>query len=93
VDLPLGLYAHGYPVGYYGTVDLDLSACDQQTPQVRASLFYFALLTELFSHLENPDTDSFMKPWFWIILLLFGPIIRVLAFQWDILIGVSLMPL
>lgn len=93
MDLPLGLYAHGYPVGYYGTVDLDLSACDQQTPQVIVLLLYFALLTELFSYLENPDTDSFMKPWFWILLLLIGPIIHDLAYQWDILIGVSLLPL
>jgi hypothetical protein len=30
-----------------------------------------------------------MKPWFWILLLFFGPLTYILVFQWDMFVGVS----
>ncbi|KAJ6564563.1 P-loop containing nucleoside triphosphate hydrolase protein [Mycena capillaripes] len=44
-------------------------------------------LNKLLSHLEDPSAESFMRPWFWILLLFIGPLIVSVAFQWDLFIG------
>ncbi|KAK7005853.1 ATP-binding cassette transporter [Favolaschia claudopus] len=38
-------------------------------------------INRLLSYLENPSQDSFMKPWFWILLLFVGPLITTLSYQ------------
>ncbi|KAJ7743656.1 hypothetical protein B0H16DRAFT_1693477 [Mycena metata] len=48
-------------------------------------------LNRLLDHLENPSTESLMKPWFWILLLLLGPAIDSLAMQWYIFISTRMM--
>ncbi|KAF7377837.1 hypothetical protein MSAN_00207200 [Mycena sanguinolenta] len=44
-------------------------------------------ILEVLSYLEQPNADYFMKPWFWILLLFFGPVTYTLAFQWNMFIG------
>ncbi|KAJ7670138.1 P-loop containing nucleoside triphosphate hydrolase protein, partial [Mycena polygramma] len=44
-------------------------------------------IKELLSHLEAPDVEAFMKPWFWILLLFLGPLTNNLAMQWYNFIG------
>ncbi|KAJ6594276.1 hypothetical protein B0H19DRAFT_1094788 [Mycena capillaripes] len=48
-------------------------------------------LNRLLTHLENPNEESFMKPWFWILLLFLGPLIESLSFQWYIFVSTHLM--
>ncbi|KAJ7642966.1 P-loop containing nucleoside triphosphate hydrolase protein [Mycena polygramma] len=48
-------------------------------------------IKKLLSHLEEPDADAFMKPWFWISLLFLGPMTYSLAFQWDMFIATRIM--
>ncbi|KAJ7147409.1 P-loop containing nucleoside triphosphate hydrolase protein [Mycena crocata] len=38
-------------------------------------------LNKLLYYLENPSEESFMKPWFWILLFLVGPLVRSLSQQ------------
>ncbi|KAJ7072015.1 P-loop containing nucleoside triphosphate hydrolase protein [Mycena amicta] len=38
----------------------------------------------LLNYLEDSSQDSFMQPWFWILLLFVGPAVNSLAFQWFI---------
>ena len=40
-----------------------------------------------FSYLETGGTDAIIQPWFWILWLLAGPIIRSVYFQWYIFIA------
>jgi hypothetical protein len=49
-------------------------------------------ISTFFSYLENPNEESFMKPWFWILLLFLGPMITSVSFQWYIFISVSKQP-
>ncbi|KAJ7323675.1 hypothetical protein DFH08DRAFT_917047 [Mycena albidolilacea] len=44
-------------------------------------------INRLLDYLENPDSETFMKPWFWILLLFFGPLTYILVFQWDMFVG------
>ncbi|KAJ7797527.1 hypothetical protein B0H14DRAFT_3093160 [Mycena olivaceomarginata] len=44
-------------------------------------------INRLLSHLENPNQESIMKPWFWITLLFLGPIISSVSYQWYIFIS------
>ncbi|KAJ7813135.1 P-loop containing nucleoside triphosphate hydrolase protein [Mycena olivaceomarginata] len=44
-------------------------------------------INRLLSHLENPNQESLMKPWFWIILLFLGPIVSSVSYQWYIFIS------
>ncbi|KAJ7864236.1 hypothetical protein B0H14DRAFT_2736510 [Mycena olivaceomarginata] len=44
-------------------------------------------INRLLDYLENPDAETFMKPWFWILLLFFGPLTYILVFQWDMFVG------
>ncbi|KAJ7729547.1 hypothetical protein DFH07DRAFT_850204 [Mycena maculata] len=44
-------------------------------------------LNRLLNYLENPDEESSMKPWFWILFLFFGPLVSSLSFQWYIFIS------
>ncbi|KAJ6551726.1 multidrug resistance-associated ABC transporter [Mycena capillaripes] len=48
-------------------------------------------LNKLLSYLEDASTESFIRPWFWILLLLIGPLMTSVAFQWDIFIGTHIM--
>ncbi|KAJ6585523.1 multidrug resistance-associated ABC transporter [Mycena capillaripes] len=48
-------------------------------------------INRLLFHLENPDKESFMKPWFWILLLFLGPTIWSLSFQWYVFISKHIM--
>ncbi|KAJ7148752.1 P-loop containing nucleoside triphosphate hydrolase protein [Mycena crocata] len=48
-------------------------------------------INRLLNYLEDPTAESFMKPWFWILLLLLGPLIYALAFQWDMFVGTHMM--
>ncbi|KAJ7748587.1 hypothetical protein B0H16DRAFT_1692067 [Mycena metata] len=48
-------------------------------------------LNRLLDHLENPSTESLMKPWFWILFLLLGPTIESLAMQWYVFISTRMM--
>ncbi|KAJ7797502.1 P-loop containing nucleoside triphosphate hydrolase protein [Mycena olivaceomarginata] len=47
-------------------------------------------INRLLSYLENPNEESFMKPWFWILLLFLGPMITSVSFQWYIFISVHI---
>ncbi|KAJ6594300.1 hypothetical protein B0H19DRAFT_1094896 [Mycena capillaripes] len=38
-------------------------------------------INRLLNYLENPNEESFMKPWFWILLLFLGPFLVSLSFQ------------
>ncbi|KAF8199828.1 hypothetical protein K438DRAFT_1918479 [Mycena galopus ATCC 62051] len=38
-------------------------------------------LNRLLNYLEHPEEESFMKPWFWILLLFLGPVLSSLSFQ------------
>ncbi|KAF7321911.1 ATP-binding cassette transporter [Mycena kentingensis (nom. inval.)] len=44
-------------------------------------------MNRLLNYLENPDQDPLMKPWFWILLLLLGPVLMSLGMQWFIFEG------
>ncbi|KAJ7045853.1 hypothetical protein C8F04DRAFT_1066426 [Mycena alexandri] len=48
-------------------------------------------LNRLLDHLENPSKESLMRPWFWILLLLLGPMIKSIASQWYIFISTRMM--
>ncbi|KAJ7187879.1 hypothetical protein C8R46DRAFT_1157119 [Mycena filopes] len=48
-------------------------------------------LNRLLDHLENPSQVPLMKPWFWILLLLLGPMIGSIALQWYIFISTRMM--
>ncbi|KAJ7481603.1 hypothetical protein FB451DRAFT_1030640 [Mycena latifolia] len=48
-------------------------------------------LNRLLNYLENPNEESFMKPWFWILLLFLGPLLHSLAFQWTNFISTHIM--
>ncbi|KAJ7156234.1 hypothetical protein C8R46DRAFT_429362 [Mycena filopes] len=48
-------------------------------------------LNRILNYLEDPSAESFMKPWFWILLLFLGPFIYSLAFQWDMFVGTHIM--
>ncbi|KAJ7268668.1 hypothetical protein B0H12DRAFT_1009709 [Mycena haematopus] len=48
-------------------------------------------INRLLNYLENPDEESFVKPWFWILLLFLGPMITSISFQWYIFISVHIM--
>ncbi|KAJ7078496.1 hypothetical protein C8R44DRAFT_836696 [Mycena epipterygia] len=48
-------------------------------------------INRLLNYLEDPGSEPFMKPWFWIFLLLLGPMTYALAFQWDLFIGTHIM--
>ncbi|KAJ7449230.1 hypothetical protein FB451DRAFT_754458 [Mycena latifolia] len=48
-------------------------------------------INRLLNVLEDPNAESSMKPWFWIIMLLVGPVTYALAFQWDLWIGTHMM--
>ncbi|KAF7368865.1 ATP-binding cassette transporter [Mycena venus] len=48
-------------------------------------------INRVLSYLEDPDADTFMKPWFWVLLLFLGPLTHALAFQWDIFVGTHIM--
>ncbi|KAF8218227.1 hypothetical protein K438DRAFT_1925383 [Mycena galopus ATCC 62051] len=48
-------------------------------------------LNRVLSYLEDPNPDTFMKPWFWVLLLFFGPLTSALAFQWDLFIATHIM--
>ncbi|KAJ6625819.1 hypothetical protein B0H10DRAFT_2161680 [Mycena sp. CBHHK59/15] len=45
----------------------------------------------LISYLENPDAELSMKPWVWIALLFFGPMVWSLSFQWYIFVSRHIM--
>ncbi|KAJ7035141.1 P-loop containing nucleoside triphosphate hydrolase protein [Mycena alexandri] len=48
-------------------------------------------LNRILNHLEDPNAESLMKPWFWVLLLFLGPFIYSLAFQWDMFVGTHIM--
>ncbi|KAJ7680686.1 hypothetical protein DFH06DRAFT_1163946 [Mycena polygramma] len=48
-------------------------------------------INRLLNYLENPTQESFMKPWFWILLLFVGPSVWSLSFQWYIFISTRIM--
>ncbi|KAJ7465185.1 hypothetical protein FB451DRAFT_1488697 [Mycena latifolia] len=48
-------------------------------------------LNRLLHYLENPNEESFMKPWFWILLMFLGPFGSSLVFQWYIFISTHIM--
>ncbi|KAJ7480955.1 hypothetical protein FB451DRAFT_1031097, partial [Mycena latifolia] len=48
-------------------------------------------INRLLNVLEDPNAESSMKPWFWVIMLLVGPVTYALAFQWDMWIGTHMM--
>ncbi|KAJ6498923.1 P-loop containing nucleoside triphosphate hydrolase protein [Mycena sanguinolenta] len=48
-------------------------------------------INRLLNYLENPDEESFVKPWFWILLLFLGPMIFSLSFQWYIFISIHIL--
>ncbi|KAJ6489479.1 hypothetical protein C8R47DRAFT_1177182 [Mycena vitilis] len=48
-------------------------------------------VNRLLNYLENPTQESFMKPWFWILLLFVGPSVWSLSFQWYIFISTRIM--
>ncbi|KAJ7495858.1 hypothetical protein B0H11DRAFT_2000914 [Mycena galericulata] len=48
-------------------------------------------LNRLLNYLENPVSETSMKPWFWILLLLLGPLVSSLSFQWYIFISTRIM--
>ncbi|KAJ7645869.1 hypothetical protein B0H17DRAFT_1186847 [Mycena rosella] len=48
-------------------------------------------LNRLLNYLENPNEESFMKPWFWILLLFLGPMVYSLVYQWCIFVSTHIM--
>ncbi|KAJ7149302.1 P-loop containing nucleoside triphosphate hydrolase protein [Mycena crocata] len=56
-----------------------------------SSLISPIAIKKLLTHLEDPDADAFMKPWFWISLLFLGPLTYNIAFQWDMFITTRVM--
>ncbi|KAF7357736.1 ATP-binding cassette transporter [Mycena venus] len=38
-------------------------------------------INRLLNYLEHPEEESFMKPWFWILLIFIGPCVSSLSFQ------------
>ncbi|KAJ7646982.1 P-loop containing nucleoside triphosphate hydrolase protein [Roridomyces roridus] len=48
-------------------------------------------LNRLLSYLENPDEEQTVKPWFWCLFLLIGPLIHSLSFQWYIFVSTHMM--
>ncbi|KAJ7773843.1 hypothetical protein B0H16DRAFT_1510188 [Mycena metata] len=48
-------------------------------------------INRILTHLESPDAESLMRPWFWILLLFLGPLIYALAFEWQSFIGSRVM--
>ena len=40
------------------------------------------------SYLETGGKDTFVRPWFWIMWLLLGPVIGSIAVQWYIFVAV-----
>ncbi|KAJ7745476.1 P-loop containing nucleoside triphosphate hydrolase protein [Mycena maculata] len=48
-------------------------------------------LNRLLNYLENPEAESSMKPWFWILCLFVGPLLSSLSHQWYIFISTHLM--
>ncbi|KAJ7062926.1 P-loop containing nucleoside triphosphate hydrolase protein, partial [Mycena amicta] len=48
-------------------------------------------INRILDYLENPTAERLMKPWFWIVTLMAGPLCYSLTFQWDIFVGTHIM--
>ncbi|KAF8199798.1 P-loop containing nucleoside triphosphate hydrolase protein [Mycena galopus ATCC 62051] len=48
-------------------------------------------INRLLTYLENPNEESLVKPWVWVLFLFLGPMIASLSFQWYIFISVHIM--
>jgi ABC-type multidrug transport system fused ATPase/permease subunit len=44
-------------------------------------------INRLLNYLETGGADSFIRPWFWLLWLLLGPIVRNICFQWYLFIS------
>ncbi|KAF7306582.1 ATP-binding cassette transporter [Mycena indigotica] len=44
-------------------------------------------INRLLNYLENPDVEPTIKPWVWVLALLFGPMTGSTAFQWYIFLA------
>ncbi|KAJ7061977.1 hypothetical protein C8F01DRAFT_986919, partial [Mycena amicta] len=44
-------------------------------------------INRVLDYLESPSAERLMKPWFWILMLVVGPLLHSLSFQWDIFIA------
>ncbi|KAJ7286214.1 hypothetical protein C8J57DRAFT_1446843 [Mycena rebaudengoi] len=44
-------------------------------------------INRLLAYLENPDSNSTAKPWFWILWLLMGPLVASVSMQWYIYVA------
>ncbi|KAJ7119364.1 hypothetical protein C8R43DRAFT_1112474 [Mycena crocata] len=44
-------------------------------------------INRLLDYLEHPGEEPTIKPWFWILWLVAGPIMNTAAFQWNIFLG------
>ncbi|KAK7048418.1 ATP-binding cassette transporter [Favolaschia claudopus] len=48
-------------------------------------------INRVLSYLEDPHNETFMKPWFWVLLLFIGPLTSSIAFQWDMFVATRMM--
>ncbi|KAJ7049448.1 hypothetical protein C8F01DRAFT_1352344 [Mycena amicta] len=44
-------------------------------------------INRVLDYLESPGAERLMKPWFWILMLVVGPLLYSLSFQWNIFIA------